>query len=135
LGAVEVEIIGTGVTIRPASDAEVLAARRGRLENSHNLRHGPVVLGDERYVVAQPFIEFRQDGVFQRWDGMEYHGRTLPLTRDPTSEVLAVVDDACDGLVDLLADMRIAGLKVARLELECAPRRIDLHPDLAARSI
>jgi hypothetical protein len=38
-----------------------------------------------------------------------------------------------DGLIDLLGDMGIAGLRVSRWGLMSAPRRIELAPELEAR--
>jgi hypothetical protein len=66
----------------------------------------------------------------ERWHAGEQHGWTLPIDRDPTTEVLALAAEADDGLLDLLADMGIADMKVSRLEFLCAPRRIDLDPEL-----
>jgi hypothetical protein len=138
LSAVNAQIIGTGVVIRPATDDEVLAYRRARADPSVELpfsfREGPPPSGETIAVVARAFVEFNHDGADDRWDSGEMHGMTIPADRDPTSELVAIAYEASDGLIDLLADMGIAGLKVSRLELECAPRRIDLQGDLAERS-
>jgi hypothetical protein len=137
-----VHVKATGVLLRPATEAEVAAleqAHRGGAEfelpgRSFNyaepLREpGP----GEIYVVAQPFIEFEGEGEHERWDGAEYHGRFVSTEHDATLDLLELVEDAKENLVDLFADMRIAGFDVSRWDVRAAPSAIVLDPALDAR--
>jgi hypothetical protein len=134
-----VTVHGTGVLIRLATADEVDAAERARrglgfeLEPPRSFRgvapERPPGEG-EAYVVGQAFVEFDE----QRWTSAEHHGWHVPVANDATMELLELAEEvARDGLIDLLGDMRIAGLGVSRRELMSAPRRIDLAPELNAR--
>jgi hypothetical protein len=132
---VQVEILGTGVAIRPATDAEVLLYRRARadeaLELDFSFVYGPVATAGEIYVVARTFVEFRHEGRSDRWESGERHGMTIPTDRDPTADIVAIAADAED-MADLIGDMGIAGMKVSRLAWACAPRRIELDRSLTS---
>jgi hypothetical protein len=139
---VALDIIGTGVAVRLASDEELRAIERARVtgefalepERSHVFSDGPPATGDEVYVVSQAFVEFADGDGVQRWVSFEHHGDTLPTGRDATFELLRLAEDAAHDLIeDLLSDMRIAGLRVSRWEFVSAPRRYELVPDLQSR--
>jgi hypothetical protein len=134
-----VEVRGTGVALRAATDDEVqavTAARRGlpyAFEPSRSYEMAapePPPADDDVLVVAEAFVDL-SDG--QRWTSHEHHGHWVPSDRDATMELLRLADDVVDDLTDLLGDLRIAGLGVSRWALRSAPRRIELAPDLAAR--
>jgi hypothetical protein len=57
----------------------------------------------------------------------------VSVLEDATMALLAVVEETTEDLIDLLADMRIAGLGVSRWGLTSAPRRIELAAELQAR--
>jgi hypothetical protein len=125
-----------------ATDDEVEALKRAqhgralRLEPTRSYRHveRPWPLGtNEVYVVSQAFVEFTDGGATQRWVSDEHHGHAVSVLRDATMDLLAIAGETADDLVDLLAEMRIAGLGVTRWELMSAPRRIELASDLEAR--
>jgi hypothetical protein len=133
---------GTGVALRLASDDEaraVAAARHGRQFELTPARS--CVFGvperppadDDVLVVSQAFVERAGNDGDDRWVSFEHHGHVVPTGRDATLELLRIADDAVGDLVDILSDMRIAGLPVSRWELMSAPRRIELDPGLAAR--
>jgi hypothetical protein len=84
-------------------------------------------------VVALPFVEFEREGAHERWDGAEYHGRFVSTERDATMDLLELVEDAKENLVDLFADMRIAGFDVSLWDFRAAPSAIVLDPALDAR--
>ena len=138
-----VDVIGTGVLIRPATDQEqdaLESARRGHAftlqpERSFRLDQPARRLGpDEVYVVSQAFVDFVVEQTPQRWHAAEHHGHDISLQSDPTKDLLRLADEtAMDGLADLLSDLGIAGLKVSRWALFSAPQRIELTPDLEAR--
>jgi hypothetical protein len=135
---VRVEIQATGIRIRAATDAELNAYRRSRLcdeldlPGSYRFLESPVA-AEGQYVVAQSFVEFRRDGEAERWDGTEYHGRTVPADGAATSALLAVAREAREDLTDLLGDMGIAGMHVTRWALLSAPHRIELDAALRER--
>jgi hypothetical protein len=133
---------GAGVALRLATEDEVEALKRARhgrglrLEpsRSHTYVERPQPLAtDEVYVVSQAFVEFTDGGGTERWVSYEHHGHIVSVLSDATMELLELAGDAAEDLVDLLADMRIAGLGVTRWELMSAPRRIELTSDLEAR--
>jgi hypothetical protein len=139
---VPVSVTGAGVVVRLATDEEtrsVESMRRGRdfiLDPPRSsvcaVPAGP--LGDDEvYVVSQAFVEFIHDGEALRWTAYEHHGNAVPVSRDATLELLRVVDETCGTLIDLLADMRHAGLRVSRWEVLTAPRRVELAPELERR--
>jgi hypothetical protein len=63
----------------------------------------------------------------------EHHGSVVSLRGDATIELLALADATAEDFLDLLADMRIAGLSVPRWEIMSAPRRIGLDDELRRR--
>jgi hypothetical protein len=124
IAAVAATIHGAGVTIRLATADEVEALERARLggdlvfepPRSHrgvSIDYPPAP--DGVHVVGQAFVEFSVGEDVQRWDGGEYHGVTVPPARDATLELLGLArETAEEGLIELLADMRIEGLGVSR---------------------
>jgi hypothetical protein len=133
---------GTGVGVRLATDAEaqaVAAAHHGREfvltpSRSFVFREPDWPLRqDEALVVSQAFVEFVHDGREDRWVSYEHHGHAVSTSSDATMELLRLVDDTVEDLIDLLSDMRIAGLGLSRWELMSAPRRIELDPGLVER--
>jgi hypothetical protein len=142
---VAVQVLGTGVLIRLATDEEVRAverARRGRefeLEPPRSYRFQEPewpVTKSEVYVVSQAFVDFVDDNAEERWTSAEHHGHQLSVIDDATKELLALADEtAAEGLVDLLGDMGIAGLGVSRWTMMSAPRRIELALELEARLV
>lgn len=92
------------------------------------------LLDGELYVVARTFVDFDDGRGRQRWGGAEHHGLRVSLADDATIDLLALAREAEDeGLIELLADMGIAGLAVTRWALMSAPRRYELAPELFAR--
>jgi hypothetical protein len=133
------EVRGTGVILRAATDDEVQAVAAAQRGLPYEL--GPAVsymmespdapLGDnDVLIVAQAFVEL-SDG--QRWTSYEHHGHVVPGDRDASLELIRLADDVADDLIDLLGDLRIAGTGISRWALFSAPRRIELAPGLAAR--
>jgi len=140
---VAVEVLGTGVLIRLATEGEAAAAERavrGRdfvLEPPRSctctLPDYPIG-SDEAYVVGQAFVEFVEGDAAQRWVSYEHHGHRVTLVEDATMALLAVADEVAEDIAgDLLGDMRIAALGVSRWELISAPRWIELAWELEAR--
>jgi len=138
----QAKVTATGVLLRLATEDEVAAIegerRRGAEFDLPGRSHSYAApLCDlqpgDAYVVAQSFVEFERDGSHERWDGMEYHGRSVPTDRDATLELLALVEEASEDLVDLFADMRIARLPISRGDFEAAPSRMVVTAELDAR--
>jgi hypothetical protein len=136
---VPVSVTGTGVALRLATDEEVRSVeslRRGRDFVLDPPRSSVCVAperppaDDEVYVVGEAFVEFTDDGEGHRWTAYEHHGHTVPVRRDATLELLRVVEETSGDLIDLLADMRHAGVRVSRWQVMSAPRRIELAPAL-----
>jgi hypothetical protein len=140
---VAVRVLGAGVLIRLATDDEAEAvehARHGREfelrpSRSHFYVQPDRPLGEgEVYVVSQAFVDFARGGADERWVSFEHHGHRVSVVDDATLDLLRLAEDAAaEDLLDLLADMRIAGLGVSRWELMSAPRRIELAAELEAR--
>jgi hypothetical protein len=140
--AVAVDVVGTGVMIRHASDEEVRALRRVRL--GHDFALDPTrsfrlsvpdgaITSDGVYVVGQAFADLVDGGAEHRWLAAEHHGNCMPRARDATTELLRFADDvAQEGLLELLGDMGIEGLHVSRWTLMSAARRIELSFELEA---
>lgn len=137
-----VRVRATGVELRLATDAEAqaaAAARHGRefvLTPARSFvfsEPGRPLAEDEALVVGQAFVEFVHDGREDRWVSFEHHGHAVSTSSDATMELLHLADDSIEDLIDILGDMRIAGLGVSRWELMSAPRRIELDPELAER--
>jgi hypothetical protein len=140
-----VRVLGTGVLIRLASEDEVRAveqARHGRdfeLEPSRSFQFTEPdrpLAKSEVYVVSQTFVDFADEDDRERWGSYEHHAHSVSIVDDATMDLLALADEtASEGLVDLLADMRIAGLGVSRWELLSATRSIELAPELEVRLV
>ena len=137
-----VRVRATGVGLRLATDAEAqaaAAARHGRefvLTPSRSFVFSEPdwpLAQDEALVVSQAFVEFVRDGREDRWVSFEHHGHAVSTSSDATMELLRLADDTVEDLIDILSDMRIAGLGVSRWELMSAPRRIELEPDVVER--
>ena len=144
VGRVGARVLGTGVVIRLATQAEVRAMQRARhgrpveLEPVGSYRYAepdrPAASG-EAYVVSQAFVELAQDdGTNQRWGGYQRFGERVSLVEDATLDLVKLAREAWDeDFGDLLAEMRIHELGTSRWELLSAPRRIEITPDLEAR--
>lgn len=140
---VAIQVRGTGVIVRLAIDDELRAltrAQRGQdfdLEPPRSYTYGEQSDAPQNdvYVVSEAFVEFAAagDDDAQRWVGSEHHGHALSGSRDVTLELLALAEQATEDLVDLLAEMRIAGLGVTRWQIMSAPRRIELAASLEDR--
>jgi len=137
-----VHVHGTGVELRLASDVEVEAlaqARHGRHFDPQPPRSYEYTeearppRADEVYVVSQVFATFTDGGAPQRWVGPEHHGHFVSVRDDVTLELLELAAQTAHDLVEILADMRIGGLRVSRWELMSAPRKIELASELQAR--
>jgi hypothetical protein len=135
---VAASVRATGVAIRLPTDEEaeaVAAARHGRPFEPTPPRSTTLAqpesppAGDDLLVVSQAFVEHGDE----RWVSFEHHGHVVPASRDATLELLRLADDTVEDLIDILSDMRIAGLGVSRWALMSAPRRIELAPDLLER--
>lgn len=133
-------MIATGVLIRLATEAEVHAAKQAIRERQFDLEpprsfffagsEHPLA-EDEVFVVGQAFTEFDVGSGAQTWHGSEHHGHRASMLVDATMDLLELAEEAVgDGLMDLLADMGIAGLEISRWQLMSAPCRIDLSLDL-----
>jgi len=137
-----VQVVGTGVLVRSATDDEIAAMDRARSGDDHALEGFPSYHYTENDpapagfvpVVTQAFVEFTRSGDVERWASFEHHGHSVPGDRDATLELLALVEEAVGDLrEDLFPDMRIDGLDVTRWEFNSAPRRLELAPELEAR--
>lgn len=138
-----VEVLGTAVRLRLATDDEtraVVARRRGlevdlRPQRSHVVTGPAERLGEhEAAIVCEAFVDFAEGDASQRWFACEHHGWTVPTDRDPTLAVLLAASAPLDDdLLDLMAAMRIGGLRVSRWQVMSAPRRIELDPALRDR--
>jgi hypothetical protein len=135
------EVAGSGVLVRLASEDESRAARRARsgeafeLDRSFNFVEpdGAARLG-AAFVVAQAFVELAVDGVTSRWLGSEHHGHQLSNEPGVVDELLELAEDvAREGLMEIRGDLAMDGLRVERWVLLSAPRRIELSHDLKAR--
>jgi hypothetical protein len=139
---VAVRVLGAGVCIRLATETEAEAvegARHGRdlvpepsgsyryREPDRPLAHGEV------YIVSQAFVDIASGVIEDRWESYEHHGDRVSTLEDATLPLLAIADKTAEDLIELLGDMRIAGLDVSRWELMSAPRRVELGPELEAR--
>jgi hypothetical protein len=133
---------GTGIAVRLATDDEVAAV--AATQHGQDLILTPPrssvwgvperPLGpDDVLVVSQAFVDFVNDGAAQCWRSSEHHGHGVPTNRDATIELLRLAEETFEDLIDLLGEMRIAGLGVSRWELMSAPRRIDLDDGLVER--
>ena len=133
-------MIATGVVIRLATQAEADAAEqsiRGREFDLDPPRSffftepDRPLAEDEVFVVAQAFVELDVETGVQTWHSAEHHGHRVSTRADPTMNLLALAEEAVgDGLIDLLADLGIAGFGISRWQLMSALRRIELAPDL-----
>lgn len=135
---------GTGVAVRLATEDEVRAVEKARHghefalapSRSHRLAVPVRPLADgEVLVVSQAFVEFSRGSSLERWADCEHHGHAVPTNRDATLELLRLADETAEDLVDILSDLRIAGLGVSRWEIMSARRRVELDPRLAARLV
>ena len=136
-------VLGTGVAIRLATEAEVGAIERAR----HGRELDPMPAGSyryaepdgpladgEAYVVSQAFVEFIADQANKRWESYERFGERVSLMEDATLDLLRLAQEAwAEDFSDLLAEMRQAALGTTRWELASAPRRIELAPRLENR--
>jgi hypothetical protein len=139
---VTLSVDSTGVLVRMATAAEAESARRARRGGEFVLtpprsydftRIEGTLADDELYVVSQAFVEITNADAQQRWTGTEHHGHALSMKRDESRDLLKLAQRSAEDLIDLLADMRIAQLRVSRWQLRSAPHRIELQPDLKAR--
>lgn len=137
-----IEIHGTGVLIRAATDQEAAAVERARrpggefeLVPPRNFSFSqPYARPRDDEIVSVAFVDFTDDGVRERWTGSEQHGHYVTTTRDASKDLLALAHDTeVDGLLEMLTDMRIQRLPVTRWQFMSAPRRYELDPDLQAR--
>jgi hypothetical protein len=134
---VAVQIDGTGILMRLATEDESLALAQGTdlgdvAGGSYEVRapdHQPS--SSEVDVVLKTFVEFRRDGRHERWEGFAYYGFRVPTDRDATLDLLKLAGEV--DLIDLLADLRIAGLGVSRWEFFSAPHRLELDAELDQR--
>jgi hypothetical protein len=136
-------VIATGVHLRVASETEahaVMQARRGGgfdLEPPRSFRYiesDPVSADDAVFVVSQTFVDFDNGAGQQRWVSSEHHGLQVRAREDATIRLLELArETASEGLIDLLGDMGIAGLRISRWQLMSAPHRIELAPELQAQ--
>jgi hypothetical protein len=85
--------------------------------------------GDLVFVTATAFVAFTDDRGEQRWMGTPQGPYGIPLEVDATSLLLDLVERPDD----LLPDLGISDLKVARFDFYAAPRRIELADDLRRR--
>jgi hypothetical protein len=75
-------------------------------------------------VVVQQFVEYALEGQAERWDHAPSYGHRLPVHQDPTTELIALA--RTQDVLDVLGEMRLAGIPVTRWALWSAPRRIEL---------
>jgi hypothetical protein len=113
VGAVSVEIIATGVLVRPATDDEI--------RDFGDEFHGVLAVGT-------PFVDFRQDGERVHWTGTHVHTGVANA-----AELDDLVKEAKSQRMDLFGDMRIAGLDVTREAYLGAPYRVEVDSELAER--
>ena len=133
------DVLGTGVALRAATEEEAHAVAAALRDEPYEL------LPPRSFMMESPDAPPGDDGVLivatafvdlsdrERWTSYEHHGHVVSADRDASLELLRLAADVADDLIDLLADLRIAGTGVSRWALLSAPRRIELAPDLAAR--
>jgi hypothetical protein len=108
--------------------AHAAADATHRRELSARQRAGEVVL-----VRARAFVDLEFDDGRQRWHGNERHV-SVELDRDPTNQLMDVVDDERRDLLNLYADIAHGGdIDVTRWEFYGAPFHINLSKELEAR--
>jgi hypothetical protein len=139
-----VEVQRTGVVIRAATPEEAAAiagARRGhdvvlKPRRSYTFDEQRDAPGeDDIRVVSQAFVEFTLSGNADRWVGPEHHGVSLAARRDATLELLDLARETLDDRIDLLSDLRIAGLDVTRWQIFSAPCVIELASGLVSKLV
>ena len=91
---------------------------------------------DRLYVRAIAFVDVELDGESHRWEWTPSRPEALSLGRPATARLVDLARSVEAGTSGaLLADARLAGLRVSRWEVESAPRRIELDPALAVRLV
>jgi len=132
--------VGTGVRIElhpdPETSVQELIARAG--DSAHALRatFEAYSRGEIVYVRAIAFVDVELDGESHRWEWTPSVPEAVPLGRSATSQLVDLARSVEARTRDrLLADARVAGLRVGRWEMESAPRRIELDPSLDAQLV
>jgi hypothetical protein len=133
-------VLGTGVRLEadPGSERDAREAIAPAREPAHTLRASVEGFrhGEHLYVRAVAFVDVELDGESHRWEWTPSHPEAVPLGRPATSRLVDLargVEAQTRGA--LLADARLAGLRVGRWEVESAPRRIELDSALAAQLV
>jgi len=92
--------------------------------------------GEIVYVRAIAFVDVELDGESHRWEWTPSVPEAVPFGRSATSQLVDLARSVEARTRDrLLADARVAGLRVGRWEMESAPRRIELDPSLDAQLV
>jgi hypothetical protein len=124
-----VSVVRTGVELTHAgSAAENTTDRAYRRELAEKERTGQVVV-----VQSKVLIDLVIDGEAQRWDYPD-HVTPVELDRDPTNQLMEMVDFERTNLLNLWADLAHGGTyDVTRWEFYGAPFHIELDSELAQR--
>jgi hypothetical protein len=105
-------------------------APRGPEERAERQR---VERGEMVEVAHQPFAEVETGGEVARWGGSVRGTRAVDVTTDPTLALLDIAEQDRDEEAEILGDLHIAELDVARFAFHAAPHRIELSARLRER--
>ena len=132
--------MGTGVRIElhpdPEASVQELIARAGDAADTVCATLEAYSRGEIVYVRAIAFADVELDGESHRWEWTPSVPEAVPLGRSATSELVDLARTVEANTRDrLLADARVAGLRVERWQVESAPRRIELDASLDAQLV
>lgn len=124
--AAEARVLGTGVRIERHPDPESDLETHAELE-----AYGR---GEIAYVRAIAFVDVGLDGARHRWEWTPSRPAPVRLGQPATAALVDLARDVESNTRGrLLADARVAGLRVSRWDVESAPRRIELETSLRAQ--
>jgi hypothetical protein len=127
-------VLATGVELMLAEEVDLGPPFEiGRPTPEERAERQRVDRGEMVEVALQPFAEFEVGGEIARWGGSQRGTRPIDLTTDPTSALLGIAAEGRDEEAELLGDLHIAELDVARFAFHAAPHRIELSAALRER--
>ena len=128
----EARVVGRGVELMLADEADLGPpfAPSGPEQRAERQR---VERGEMVEVAYQPFAEVETDGQVTRWGGSVHGTRAVDVTTDPTLALLDIAAEGRDEEAEILGDLHIAELDVARFAFHAAPHRIELSGRLRER--